>query len=84
MRIVDNFDRAMERVLDNEPAARIRLLDLWHVSDRLRMFDEASNPVRTPSHMPKATIQLAWLKNRSTEDPTNASDRFCEVRSRCG
>jgi hypothetical protein len=30
---------------------------------RLRMFDEASNPVRTPSYMPKGTLQLARLRN---------------------
>ena len=35
------------------------------------MFDEDSNPVRTPSYMPKGTIQLAWLKNLSAR---NADD----------
>ena len=30
---------------------------------RLRMFDEVSDPVRTPSYMPKATVQVAWFKN---------------------
>lgn len=76
VRIVDNFDRAMERVLDNERPRVFAYSIFGTFLTRLRMFDEASNPVRTPSYMPKATIQLAWLKNRSTDDPTNASDRF--------
>jgi hypothetical protein len=69
IRIVDNFGRALARVLD---AGRPRVFAysvFGTFLTRLRMFDEASNPVRTPSYMPKATIQLAWMKNRSTADP---------------
>jgi hypothetical protein len=33
---------------------------------RLRMFDVTSNPVRTPSYMPKGTVQLAKLRNLSS------------------
>jgi hypothetical protein len=37
---------------------------------KLRMFNETSNPVRTPSYMPKGTIQLARLKSLSaSSDP---------------
>lgn len=32
---------------------------------KLRMFNETSNPVRTPSYMPKAIVQVARLKNLS-------------------
>ena len=65
IRIVDNFSRALERVLDaNRP--RVFAYSVFGTFlTRLRMFDEESSPVRTPSYMPKATIQLAWLKNRS-------------------
>ena len=42
---------------------------------RLRMFKEESNPVRTPSYMPKLSLQVAWLKNLSTEtDPSRRYD----------
>lgn len=33
---------------------------------RLRMFNEVSNPVRTPSYMPKGTVQLMRLRNLTT------------------
>ncbi len=37
---------------------------------KLRMFDETSSPVRTPSYMPKGTVQLVRLRNlsRASED----------------
>ena len=45
---------------------------------RFRMFDEASSPVRTPSYMPKATVQLAWMKNRSKADEEKDPTGFLE------
>ena len=84
VRIVDNFDRAMERVLDNEAAARIRLLDLWHVSDRLRMFDEASNPVRTPAHPAEGRSSSPGSRIDPRRIPRMPLTDSCEVRSRCG
>jgi hypothetical protein len=76
VRVVDNFNRALERVLDDERPRVFAYAVFGTFLTRLRMFDEASNPVRTPSYMPKATIQLVWLKNRSREDPATAPDQF--------
>ena len=42
---------------------------------KLRMFDETSNPVRTPSYMPKITFQLARLRNVSASNDSD-SDEF--------
>ena len=39
---------------------------------RLRMFDQPSNPVRTPSFMPKGTVQVVGFK--SLIDPDDADD----------
>jgi hypothetical protein len=69
IRIVDNFGTALPRVLENDRPRVFAYSVFGTFLTRLRMFDEASNPVRTPSYMPKATIQLAWMKNRSTADP---------------
>jgi hypothetical protein len=30
---------------------------------RLRMFDQVSRPVRTPSYMPRGNVQLIWARN---------------------
>ena len=73
IRIVDNFGRALDRVLDDNKPRVFAYSVFGTFLTRLRMFDEASNPVRTPSYMPKATIQLAWMKNRFVERPK--SDR---------
>jgi hypothetical protein len=76
VRIVDNFGRALNRVLSAEKPRVFAYSAFGTFLTRLRMFDEASNPVRTPSYMPKGTIQLAWLKNRSTVDPTKLPEGF--------
>jgi hypothetical protein len=68
IRIVDNFSRSLVRVLAKDKPRVFAYSVFGTFLTRLRMFDEASNPVRTPSYMPKGTIQLAWLKNRSTQD----------------
>ncbi len=63
--IKDSIGRAAKDVLANETKSAWG----WQASAtpmvRLRMFDQASNPVRTPSYMPKGTVQVAWLKNLS-------------------
>lgn len=41
---------------------------------RLRMFNEKSNPVRTPSYMPKGTVQVARFKNRSPASDVNSHE----------
>jgi len=71
VRIVDNFGRALDRVLEDSRPRVFAYSVFGTFLTRLRMFSEASSPVRTPSYMPKATIQLAWLKNRSAVDPAD-------------
>ena len=70
IRIVDNFRRALEDVLDSKQR-HFAYSVFGTFLTRLRMFNEASSPVRTPSYMPKATVQLAWMKNLSTKDSEN-------------
>jgi hypothetical protein len=41
---------------------------------RLRIFDEESSPVRTPSYMPKATVQIARFMNLSSADPADEEE----------
>jgi len=41
---------------------------------RLRMFDQTSNPVRTPSYMPKATVQFARFRNLSKGTDTDSEE----------
>jgi len=65
IRIVDNFGGALDRVLEPDRPRVFAYSVFGTFLTRLRMFNETSNPVRTPSYMPKATIQMAWLKNRS-------------------
>jgi hypothetical protein len=71
--IVGNLSAQLAKVLEPErPTVRGYALYATPMF-RLRMFNEDSNPVRTPSYMPKVSLQLAWLKNLSTE--TEASRR---------
>lgn len=73
--IVDSIGRATRRVLleDKAPVWGYQLSTTPMV--RLRMFSETSNPVRTPSYMPKGTFQLARFRNLSeSTDPD--SDEF--------
>ena len=63
VRIKDNFGRQLARVLDPD-RPRVVAYSLYATPMfRLRMFNEESNPVRTPSYMPKVSLQVAWLKN---------------------
>src|SRR5215204_2940863 len=68
VRIADNFGHALDRVFAKEKARVFAYSFFGTFLVRLRMFDEVSDPVRTPSYMPKSTVQLAWLKNRSSAD----------------
>ena len=43
---------------------------------KLRMFDETSSPVRTPSYMPKGTVQLARMRNLSRADADDEAQRY--------
>jgi len=76
IRVIDNFKSALPRVLDNDKPRVFAYSVFGTFLLRLRMFDEDSNPVRTPSYMPKATIQLAWMKNLSSADPEDAPTEF--------
>jgi hypothetical protein len=69
VRVVDNFASRTRRVLDPTRPRVFAYSVFGTFLLRVRMFNETSNPVRTPSYMPKATIQFAWMKNLSTEKP---------------
>jgi hypothetical protein len=75
IRIVDSFRRSLDEALDSRKR-HFAYTVFGTFLTRLRMFDEASNPVRTPSYMPKATIQLAWMKNLSQRDSTSEPLEF--------
>lgn len=67
--VVDSIGEATRRLLDQADKTSWG----WQASItpmvRLRMINEDSNPVRTPSYMPKGTIQVARLRNLSRADP---------------
>lgn len=52
----------------------------WQLSTtpmvKLRMFDETSSPVRTPSYMPKGTIQFVRMRNLSRADKGDEAERY--------
>lgn len=67
LQIVGNLSQQMSKVLAAEKPT-VRGYSLFATPMfRLRMFREESNPVRTPSYMPKVSLQFAWLKNVSNE-----------------
>jgi len=72
--IRDSLGDATRRLL----AAVRRPVWGWQLSAtpmvRLRVFNEESSPVRTPSYMPKATVQIARFKNLSTADPSDEGE----------
>jgi hypothetical protein len=73
--IMDSIGDATRRVLDSSRQA----VWGWQLSTtpmvKLRMFHEASNPVRTPSYMPKGTLQFVRLENL-TASRNNEEDAF--------
>ena len=73
--ITDSIGTAARDVLANESKSAVWG---WQASAtpmvRLRMFDQTSNPVRTPSYMPKGTVQVARFKNLSrATDPDSSA-----------
>jgi hypothetical protein len=78
VRIVDSFARALPRVLQPDRPRVFAYSAYGTFLLRVRMFDEDSNPVRTPSYMPKGTVQLAWMRNLSTVDPVKRRSTFIE------
>ena len=75
--IIDSIGKATRRVLlDGKPGAWGYQVSTTPMV-KLRMFDQTSNPVRTPSYMPKGTFQLVRFQNVSkSTDPD--SDEFNE------
>jgi len=76
--ILDSFGKATRALLNEED----RTAWAWQLSAtpmvRLRMIDQESNPVRTPSYMPKGTFQLARLRNLTTADPRKEEKRYSQ------
>jgi hypothetical protein len=72
--ILDSIADAAERVLGGGAHWG------WQVSTtpmvKLRMFDEASAPVRTPSYMPKGTVQIVRMRNLSRAPAEDESARY--------
>jgi hypothetical protein len=64
--ILDSIADAADRVLEGGTHWGFSVSTTPMV--KLRMFSEASNPVRTPSYMPKGNVQLVRMRNLS-EDP---------------
>lgn len=75
--IMDSIGRATRRVLDSSKAPVWGYQLSTSPMVKLRMFDEASNPVRTPSYMPKGMVQLVRLRNltRQTDNEEDAFNR---------
>lgn len=52
----------------------------WQLSTtplvRLRMFDETSSPVRTPSYMPKGNVQFVRMRNLSRADKDDEAELY--------
>ncbi|MGQ0815604.1 MAG: hypothetical protein ACT4O1_14305 [Gemmatimonadota bacterium] len=68
------FAQSLNKLLASDRLADEKTDAAWSFSMspmvRLRMYAEASNPVRTPSYMPHFVYQRFWLRNHSTEvDP---------------
>jgi hypothetical protein len=72
--VIDSVGEATRRLL----AAIRKPVWGWQLSAtpmvRLRMFDEESSPVRTPSYMPKATVQIARFTNLSRADESDEEE----------
>jgi hypothetical protein len=72
--IVDSIGRATRNVLlEMKPPSWGYQISTTPMV-RLRMFDETSNPVRTPSYMPKVTVQLARFRNLSPSNDVDAEE----------
>lgn len=72
--ILDSIGDATTRVLLEEKPAAWGYQVSTTPMVRLRMFNESSNPVRTPSYMPKATLQVARFDNLSASTDPDAEE----------
>ena len=85
--IVDSIGTATTRVLRRDKPVAWGYQVSTTPMVRLRMFAEASSPVRTPSYMPKGTVQVARLQNISASTDADSEafnrgpDRDVAVRS---
>ena len=70
--IVDSISRATRNVLLESKAPVWSYQVSTTPMVKLRMFDQTSNPVRTPSYMPKANVQFAKFRNRSPQTDADA------------
>ena len=73
--IVDNVASQLDKVLNGSRKRLWTYPAFGTFMVRLRMFDEDSNPVRTPSYMPKATVQFAAFRDISRGADTEQPDR---------
>jgi hypothetical protein len=72
--IVDSIGRATRNVLNAAKSPSWGYQVSTSPMVRLRMFDQTSAPVRTPSYMPKGTFQLARFKNRSAATDVDSEE----------
>ncbi len=70
--ILDSINRATRNVLLENKAPVWSYQVSTTPMVKLRMFDQTSSPVRTPSYMPKATVQLVRFKNLSHDTDPDA------------
>lgn len=75
----DNVSSQLETVLDGTKKRTWAYSVFGTFMFRLRMFDEDSNPVRTPSYMPKVTAQVASFRDISGRVDTEKPDRQVEM-----
>ena len=72
--IIDSIADAAGRVLGGGAQWGYQLSTTPMV--KLRMFDETSSPVRTPSYMPKGTVQIVRMRNLSKADEDDETERY--------
>lgn len=76
LQIVGNVADQLRKVLSPDSAPTVRAYSVFATPMfRIRMFDEDSNPVRTPSYMPKVSVQMAWFKNLAA-DTVKGPERY--------
>lgn len=72
LQIVGNVAQQLSKVLSPSSAPTVRAYSVFATPMfRIRMFDEDSNPVRTPSYMPKVSVQVAWFKSLAGDKETS-------------
>ena len=58
-----NLSAQSERTGQGKKAKQVAFSATGTIGIRLRMFDQVSNPVRTPSYMPRGNFQVIWVRN---------------------